>query len=209
MAENLMIQKWKRMYGHVYKIIISGDTWYYRALRMCEIRAVSTCIDQEEKELSILKSGVLHPTVSNLNNITAGAAEALVLLISRVTDATEESILRKVSEQRDKLGMSDDYLKWKVEIIRSLNYTPEQVDEMTIDEFVGALVLAEEVQGRPLVASGEDDGTSVSQDDSMGPAEENENMAPGDAADASARTLRSSYLAGRRKRRKELGRNWK
>jgi hypothetical protein len=207
MTENLMVQKWKKAYRHVYRTTISGEQWYYRALRMHEIRTVSMCTDQEDKELSILQYGVIHPVIKDLNSIIAGAAETLVLLISKVTDATEGSILRKVNEERDRLGMSDDYLKWKVEIIKSLNYTPEQVDGMTIDEFVRALVLSEEVQGRPLVASGDDDGTTAAQDETMAPLEENENMDTGDAATNAARQLRVHYLAGRRKRRKELGRN--
>jgi len=206
MFEKSMIGKWKKQFKRVFKATLSGTTWYYRRLTVGEIRKISLCEDQEQKELLILQSGFLQPIIETLNDIPAGSADSLVSLISRVTEATEENILKKISEERDRLGMSDDYLKWKVEIIKTLNYTPRDIDAMSIDEFVEALVMAEEVQGRPLVASGKDnDGPPPPQTTDMGAPEENENMSVGDAASTAAVELRNKYLEGK-KRRQRFGR---
>lgn len=212
MFEKNLINKWKKEHKRVFKVEISGNVFYYRRLTVGEIRTVSLCEDQEQKELRILKSGVLHPQINTLLDIPAGAADNLVSLISKVTEATEESILKKVSDERDRMGMTDDYLKWKVEIIKTLNYTPREIDKMTIDEFVEALVMAEEVQGRPLVASGEDDGSSISEPatkttDTSLPTEGVETNDPlsQDVANSLAIRLRNEYLAGK-KRRQRFGR---
>ena len=206
MIEESMIRKWKKMYGRVFRCVIQDDVWYYRALRLGEVRTVSMCEDQEQKELMILKCGIIHPKIEDLEGITAGAADRLVLLISGVTGADEESILKRVSDERDKLGISDDYLKWKVQIIKTLNYNPDEVDRMTMDDFVRAIVLTEEVQGRPLVSVGKDDGTTAQ------PVEEEEegeleNVDTSTAANISERRLRARYVAEKQKKRNRIGRN--
>lgn len=206
MFEKSMINKWKKKYKRVFKTELSGIPWYYRRLSVGEIRTISLCEDQEQKELLILQIGVIYPTIKSLNDVPAGASDNLVSLISKVTGATEENILDLVSKERDRLGMSDDYLKWKIEIIKTLNYTPKDVDNMTMDEFVEALVMAEEVQGRPLVSSGKDDGTSVQPDtNNLSSPDEIDNADPGDIANSAAAKLRTEYITNK-KRRRRLGR---
>ncbi len=147
------IKRWKAQYGKIYRINVLKQDYIFRSLLMGEYHRVSQQDDPVEKERIILTCGVLYPNI-NLTTIPSGVAERLVICISQVTNITEKTITDKVQEKRDELGMTDDYLKWKCQMIKALNYKPEEIDNMTFDRFVEALVMAEEVLGAPLVAIG-------------------------------------------------------
>lgn len=154
---DIKIKEWKRKYGRVYRLFYNDEPYYFRAMNMGEFRRISLMEDMQEKELVILVNGVLYPRVTDLDDLPSGLAERLVLLISNVTNITEENIVHKVSQARDALGITDNILALQIEIIKNLNYTPDVVDNMSLDEFVRAVVLAEAVVGRPLIAGGMDD----------------------------------------------------
>ena len=150
------IEKWKAEFGKVYRITMLRQDYIFRPLHMSEYHLVSQSEDPVEKEMIILSRGVLYPKI-DLATIPSGVAERLVLYISSITNITEETILQKVQEKRDKLGISDDYLKWKCHIIKALNYKPEEVDAMNLDKFIEALVMTEEVLQAPLISVGSDE----------------------------------------------------
>lgn len=167
------IKKWKAEFGKVYRITLLKQDYIFRPLRMNEFHLISQTDDPIEKEMIILHQGILYPKI-DLSQIPSGVAERLVLYISQITNITEESILRKVQEKRDKLGMTDDYLKWKCHLIKTLNYKPEEVDAMNFDQFIEALVMAEEVLGAPLVTIGSDEAELPEAGPDVGPPEEQE-----------------------------------
>ena len=167
------INKWKAEFGKVYRIRMLHQDYIFRPLRMSEYHQISQQEDPVEKELIILSRGVLHPKI-DLDTIPSGVAERLVLYISHVTNITEETILQKVQEKRDALGMTDDYLKWKCHLIKALNYKPEEVDAMNLDQFIEALVMAEEVLGAPLISAGSDEAELPQPDPDTSPPEENQ-----------------------------------
>lgn len=161
--------------------------------------------EPSEKEQFILHRAVLSHEIF-LDAVPSGLAENLLLLIAKTTDISEESILQKVQASRDKLGMADDFFRWKVHIIKSLNYTPEQVDKMTIDKFLECVVLAEEVLGAPLVAVGKDDGVDVHRETpSMDQPEEIENADMNQVANNMQHHLREFYKTSKIRRKKVGG----
>lgn len=147
------ISSWKSKWK-VYKVDFFGEHYFFRAMNVGEFRKISLIEDMHEKERIILTKGVLWPKVSGLDNLLSGIAERLVLLISNATNITEETIIQKVGEARDRLGITDNILALQIEIVKNLNYTPDKVDEMSFDEFIDSVVLAEAVVGRPLIAGG-------------------------------------------------------
>lgn len=157
-TKNPKIELWKRKYGKVYRTRIMGDDFYFRAMNIGEFRKISMIDDLEQKELAILSIGVLFPDVKTLDDLISGTAEKLILYISNVTNITDETMMQKVSEARDRLGITDNILSLQIEIIKCLNYTPKQVEAMSLEEFVEAVVLAEAMLGKPLIAAGKDDG---------------------------------------------------
>ncbi len=172
------IKKWKKQYGKIYSVELLGNTYIFRSLLMGEYHNVSKEDDVILKEQIILNHGVLHPLSISISNIPSGVAEKLVLYISQATGISEKSILDKVQEKRDQLGITDDYLKWKTKIIQSLNYTPDQVDSMSFDKFIESLVMAEEVLQTPLVAVGSDEAELPQSELPTGPPEEGDAVLP-------------------------------
>ena len=167
MENNPRIKEWKRRYGKVYKVVHNGDPYFFRAMNIGEFRRISLMDDMVEKEHVILTNGILWPTVRELDDLPSGLAERLVMYISNATNITEESMVRKVSEARDRLGITDNILSLQIELIKSLNYTPDVVDSMGFDEFVRAVVMAEAVLGRPLIAGSLDDSPQTQQQDDI------------------------------------------
>lgn len=171
------IKRWKAQYGKIYRINLLKQDYIYRSLLMGEYHHVSQQDDPVEKEKIILSCGVLHPNI-NLATIPSGIAERLVICISQITDITEKTIIDKVQEKRDELGLTDDYLKWKCQMIKALNYKPEEVDAMTFDQFVTALVMAEEVLGAPLVVIGQEEDELPQAPPDTAPPEEADQVVP-------------------------------
>jgi hypothetical protein len=166
------ISSWKSRWK-IYKVDFFGDSYFFRAMNVGEFRKISLIEDLQEKERIILTKGVLWPKVDDLDDLLSGIAERLVLLVSNATNITEETIIQKVGEARDRLGITDNILALQIEIVKNLNYTPDKVDAMSFDEFIDAVVLAEAIVGRPLIAGGLEEPLPESpQADSPGPAPE-------------------------------------
>lgn len=188
----------------IYRTNILGEDYVFRPLSIGEFRQVSLVEDSEEKELGILSRALVSPKVEKLDDLLSGVAECLIAAVSSVTDITEESLMRKVQEERDRLGVTDNILALELEVIRHLNYTPDRVRDMSIDEFVEAVVMAEVIAGKPLIASGGDDSTRASRE-AHEPAEESadpRNRAEmEDVARRSAERLIDKYRRGKEDRR--------
>lgn len=202
----------KRLYPKLYKFRSCDQDWYFRPLNIGEYRQVSVQDEPDLKESTILSFGLVWPILS-FADIPSGTAEHLVMFITQVTDINEGSVLQKVQEKRDSLGMTDDILRWKIQIVKHLNYTPDQVDAMSLDKFVESLILVEEMIGMPLVAQGEETPSAPPKDTTAQP-DTLENEVPAGTnmgselntmADATVDTLRSVYLDAKH-RRKVVGR---
>lgn len=152
-----------------YRLRFHDETYIYRPLTIGEFREVSLIEDTFEKEARILAFGLVSPGTAH-GDLPSGLAEALVVLISKVTDITEDRIIQEISHARDRLGITDNILTWKVEIIKHLHYTPRQVDAMTLEEFMDAIALVEVVNGgQPLVAASREDEPAPAADTLEGP----------------------------------------
>ena len=185
--------------GKKYVIRFFDDEYVIRPLNVGEYRTISMIDGMEEKQLAILKAGVITPPITSLDTILSGIAETLVLQISNLTDINESSMATKVAAERDRLGVTDDMLSFKLEIVKYLNYTPRQVDEMSIDDFVEAIVLVEAITNKPLVASGKDDGvrakkTSISEESALESADPKDRVAMEQVANKNAIRLQQVYL---------------
>jgi len=152
-----MIEELKKKWGKVYRVVLFGDTYLFRALRIGEFRDVSLIDEPEVKELAILSRGLLSPKVTVLDDLLSGIAEFLIGVISKVTDISEDTLAQKMSEARDRLGITDNILSLEIEIIKHLNYTPDRVNDMSLVEFTEALAMAEAVAGRPLLSTGKEE----------------------------------------------------
>lgn len=194
----MTIEDLKKQYGRVFKYSKDGVDYIYRPLCMGEYHHLSRIEDVAEMELKTLQYGIVSHKIKTMNDIPSGVAESLVLLISKVTNISLEVILAKVQQYRDEMGMADDYIRWKSQLIKCLNYTPEQIDSMSVDEFAKNLVMAEEVVGMPFVTMGE----SAPQEGSVEKSAGNE-ASPGPLgpqADKTVDPLRKTYLQGKNRR---------
>lgn len=194
------MEELKKKWGKIYKAVVFGETYLYRALRIGEFREVSLIDEPEDKELAILRLGVLSPKIASLDDLLSGVAEILIGLVSRVTDISEDTLSQKVSEARDNLGITDNVLSLEVEIIRNLNYTPDRVKGMTLDEFAEALAMAEAVAGKPLLSTGKEERPAAIREDTSleevaDPRDPNQME---EVANRSAMRLAQNYARGRR-----------
>ncbi len=195
------IAKWKAEFGKIYRVRLMNQDYIFRPLLMSEYHTVAQQDDPVEKENIILSRGVLYPPI-DLSTIPSGVAERLVIYISQATNITEDTIIQKVQEKRDLLGMTDDYLKWKCHLIRTLNYKPEEVDAMSLDKFINALVMAEEVLGAPLISIGtdEDELPQVRSNTEQAEEQEVEHIEHSVQADQSVQELKQIYAREKKKR---------
>jgi hypothetical protein len=197
----LLLRKVKERWGRVYKATILGAEYIFRPLRVGEYRDVSIMEDMEAKELKILSTSLLSPKVNMLDDLLSGVAELLISMITNVTDINENSLMRKVSEARDRLGITDNILGLQIEIVKNLNYTPDQVYQMDFEKFVESICLVEAMTGKPLVAAQPDTSPRVSTEvDRPGDpqpieiADVRDMSQMQDVADRNAENLRVAYL---------------
>lgn len=101
-SQEQKIEQWKKQYGKIFKIVISGETYIYRVLKRSEYKAIQNSIvlptptggeitTQQNQEMqnaleeAIVKCCVLSPENIDVEDTAAGVPSVLAPIISEIS----------------------------------------------------------------------------------------------------------------------------
>jgi hypothetical protein len=150
------ITLWKRDYGRIFKVRISGQDYIYRTLNVGECGKVlyllhsNAMVEAEDVALG----AVLHPKI-NLNDIPVPVARFLSDFIIAASEIFEADGLKKVitvARKNVEQLMSNDFTQWKLALLSVFpGYSFDDLDRMPVQKFFDLIILAEEFSGKSFI----------------------------------------------------------
>lgn len=137
------IAQWKAQYGQIFKNVFKDKTFVFRAINLREFQSLSrSTLNSAESEDEVLNAAVIYPDNPDFDSLPAGFVGNLAAEILDVSGfQNPKSATEKLEGFR-----SDVLFLMKAMIIATMpDYTEEQLDNLTFNQLLSKVVLAEKI----------------------------------------------------------------
>jgi len=155
LVSNEQIERWKSIYGKVFKITLQENTFIYRRPNLGEILSLQVT-KNENKAAGYILDCILYP----IDKGVVLPGEYIILkdkICSSVKLQTDEDLENYISDARKRVNVysTNMFFIWKMSIIKVFPaYTFDVLDKLQVEDFMDLLILAETQLGYSLTKFG-------------------------------------------------------